>query len=185
MSTINYFKVLYNLVTVINSSLSPAQVHAKIVEQVSLTMKCKASTMRLIDRDGKRLLSTASYGLSEGYLRKGPVEISKSGLDGEVLQGKTIYLEDATADGRFQYPESAKNEGLISVISVPLKVQDEVIGLLRVYSDSVRAFTQEEQEFLEAVACISAIAIRNASLYEELQSNYNLQNEYTYQVFDD
>ena len=53
-------------------------------------------------------------------MRKGPVEVKRSGLDGEVLSGKTIHLKDATADGRFQYPESAKAEGLVSVLSSPL-----------------------------------------------------------------
>lgn len=41
-------------------------------------------------------------------MRKGPVEVAKSGLDGEVLKGKPIHLRDACSDGRFQYPESAR-----------------------------------------------------------------------------
>ncbi len=185
MEKTNYFKALYSLVTVINSSLSPSDVYAKIVEQVAKTMNCKASTMRLLDLRGTMLLSTASYGLSVGYMRKGPVEVAKSGLDIEVLTGKTIYLEDATSDGRFQYPESAKKEGLISVVSVPLILENKTIGLLRVYSDTKRAFSGDEIEFLEAVAAVSAIAINNACLYEQIQLDNKLQKDYIYQVFED
>ncbi len=185
MDNSNYFKSLYSLVTVVNSSLSPADVYTKIVEQVASTMKCKASTMRLLDLRGTMLLSTASYGLSEGYMRKGPVEVAKSGLDIEVLTGKTIYLEDATADGRFQYPESAKKEGLISVVSVPLLLEGKAIGLLRVYSDEKRTFTGDELEFLEAAAAVSAIAINNALLYDQIQLDNKLQKDYAYQIFED
>ena len=74
-------------------------------------------------------------------MRKGPVEVKRSGLDGEVLAGKTIHLKDATADGRFQYPESAKAEGLVSVLSAPLMADGKAIGLIRVYSDVERDFT--------------------------------------------
>ncbi len=185
MSTTGYFKALYSLVSVVNSSLSPEDVYAKIVEEAAKTMQAKASTMRLLDPTRKLLLATASYGLSTGYMRKGPVEVQKSGLDSDVLAGKTITLQDATIDGRFQYPEQAKAEGLISVISAPLKLNDEVIGLLRVYSSEARDFSPEEIEFLEAVAQVSAIAINNARTYAELQQNYKLQNEYAYQVFED
>ncbi len=185
MSTTGYFKALYSLVSAVNSSLSPDVVYGLIVEETVKTINAKASTMRLLDPTRKLLLATASCGLSTGYMRKGPVEIEKSGLDAEVLQGKTIALEDATVDGRFQYPEQAKAEGLISVVSVPLKLNDDVIGLLRVYSDETRSFSPEEIEFLEAVAQVSAIAINNARLFAELKQNYELQKEYAYQLFED
>ncbi len=185
MQSTNYFKALYSLVTIVSSSLSPDEVYAKIVKQAMETMGCKACTMRLLDPTQSVLLATASCGLSEGYMRKGPVEVSKSGLDSEVLSGKTICLADAASDGRFQYPQSAKDEGLISVVSVPLLFEGKAIGLLRVYTEDAREFSPEEVEFLEAVAAVSAIAIHNARLYEELQENYRLHNEYTYQVFED
>ena len=118
----DYFRALLEVATVINSSLEPTVVLHKITEQTAKAMNCKASTLRLLDRTGKLLLASAAWGLSSGYMRKGPVEVAKSGLDGEVLKGKLIHLRDACSDGRFQYPESAKAEGLVSVLSAPLMV---------------------------------------------------------------
>ena len=112
----DYFRALLEVATVINSSLEPTVVLHKITEQTAKAMNCKASTLRLLDRTGKLLLASAAWGLSSGYMRKGPVEVAKSGLDGEVLKGKLIHLRDACSDGRFQYPESAKAEGLVSVL---------------------------------------------------------------------
>ena len=181
----DYFRALLEVATVINSSLEPTVVLHKITEQTAKAMNCKASTLRLLDRTGKLLLASAAWGLSSGYMRKGPVEVAKSGLDGEVLKGKLIHLRDACSDGRFQYPESAKAEGLVSVLSAPLMVNGKAIGILRVYSSEERDFTPDECDFMLGVANISAIAIENARMHEAPRLNYELLTSYNYQVFED
>ncbi len=98
----DYFRALRDVALVINSSLEPRDVLHKISEETAKTMGCKACTIRLLDSTGRFLLPSAAYGLSANYMRKGPVEVKKSGLDHEVLAGKAIHLKDATADGRFQ-----------------------------------------------------------------------------------
>ena len=92
---------------------------------------------------------------------------------------------DATADGRFQYPDSARAEGLVSVLSAPLMVDGKAIGLIRVYSAQEREFTADEQTFMEAVAAISALAIENARLHEALRNNYELMTKHAYSVYED
>lgn len=67
----SHFKALYEVATVINSSLNPQVVLQKVVEQVANALSCKACTLRLLDRSGKFLLASASYGLSKGYCAKG------------------------------------------------------------------------------------------------------------------
>lgn len=181
----DYFRALKDVALVINSSLEPKDVLHKITEETAKTMSCKACTIRLLDSTGRFLLPSAAFGLSPSYMRKGPVEVKKNGLDSEVLGGKPIHLKDATSDGRFQYPESAKKEGLVSVLSVPLKADDKVIGLMRVYSDVEREFTPDEETFMEAVAAISALAITNARLHEELRKNYDLMSKHAYSVYED
>ena len=181
----DYFRDLLEVATVVNSSLEPTEVLHKITEHTAKAMNCKASTIRLLDRTGKILLASAAWGLSSGYMRKGPVEVKRSGLDSEVLSGKAIHLKDATSDGRFQYPESAKAEGLVSVLSAPLSVGGKVIGLIRVYSSEEREFTDDEDSFMLAVAAISAVAIENARLHDALRNNYELMAKHAYSVYED
>lgn len=181
----DYFRSLRDVALVINSSLEPAEVLHKITEETAKTMGCKACTIRLLDSTGRFLLPSAAFGLSASYMRKGPVEVKRSGLDSEVLAGKSMHLKDAAADGRFQYPESAKAEGLVSVLSVPLMSDGKAIGLMRVYSDVEREFTPEEETFMEAVAAISAVAIENARLHEALRKNYDLMAKHAYSVYED
>lgn len=181
----DYFRALRDVTLVVNSSLEFKDVLHKITEQTAKTMGCKASTIRLLDTTGHFLLPSAAFGLSDTYMRKGPVEVKRSGMDGEVLAGKTIHLKDATADGRFQYPASAKAEGLVSVLSAPLLVNNKAIGLIRVYSATEREFTADEVTFMEAVAAVSALAIENARLHQALRNNYELMSKYTYSVYED
>ena len=166
----DYFRALRDVALAINASLDPKDVLHKISEHTAQTMNCKACTIRLLDSTGHFLLPSAAYGLSATYMRKGPVEVKRSGLDSEVLSGKAIHLKDATSDGRFQYPESAKAEGLVSVLSAPLSVGGKVIGLIRVYS---------------SVAAISAVAIENARLHDALRNNYELMAKHAYSVYED
>ncbi len=170
----DYFSALYDVAKVINASLDPGQVLKQIVTQVAKAMNAKACALRVLGSRRKRLLMGASCGLSKGYLHKGPIVVSESGLDQKVLKGETVYMKDAQTDPDFQYGERAKAEGIHSVLVVPLMVGKKAVGVLRVYSGEVRKFGKDEIKFLEAAANLSAIALDNARLHQALKKDYDL-----------
>ncbi len=116
----------------------------------------------------------AFFGLSAKYIGKGPVLLKESGLDQLAIAGETTWLENAQIDERFQYQDMAKAEGIKSVLVLPLRVGKKVIGVLRVYSETIREFDKKEIHFLEAVSSLSAIALDNARLYQALKTHYDL-----------
>lgn len=178
-SKAQYYNTLYQITKTVTSTLNLDEVLRLIVENTAKTMGAKACSIRLIDEDKKTLRVVSAYGLSEDYLKKGPVEIDKSLLDAEVLKGNVVKIRDATIDPRFQYPEEAKREGIRSVLCVPLQLKDRIIGVMRVYTDKVHSFSKGEIEFLTALANSAAIAIENAKLYDLLLKNYNkLYNDF-------
>jgi len=182
-----YYRTLYQVARVVNSSLDPATVLAEIVREAAQAMGTKACTLRLLDRTGKHLLASASFGLSKEYLRKGPVDVDKSGIDRELLFGvsKAVVIKDVGNDPRFQYPEKAKAEGIQSVLVVPLSVEGKVIGVLRVYAGEVRDFSPEEVEFLSAIADLSALSIENARLHQALKKEYDMLAAFEHRIFED
>ena len=180
----DYFSALYEVAKVVNASLTPSRVMEKIVSCVADTMKVKASSLRLLDSRRKKLLMGASRGLSAGYIRKGPVVVKESGLDQKALKGKTIYLKNAQTDKGFQYKGKAKTEGIKSVLVVPLMVEKKAVGVLRVYSEKVRSFNEDEKKFLGAVANLSAIALENARLHQALRQDYDLLVAHKYRLDD-
>jgi len=180
----SYFTALYEVTKVVNASLSPVRVMKEIVTCVAATMKVKACSLRLLDSRRKRLLMGAHLGLSEGYIRKGPVMVEESGLDKKALKGKSVFLKNAQKDKNFQYQDKARSEGIKSVLVVPLMIEKKAIGVLRVYTDKEQAFNKDEIRFLEVAANLSAIALENARLHQALRNDYDLLIAHKYRLDD-
>jgi GAF domain-containing protein len=166
-----YFRALYRVVTAVNSSLHLHTVLNLVAEKVAEAMNVKACSLRLLDRATDTLAISAMYGLSQQYMQKGPVQLEKSQLDQEVLQGQAVYIRNVATDPRFQYPEQAHTEGIVSVFCVPLTCKGQSHGVLRVYSDVERSFDAFDEEFLRTLANVSALAIENARLYSALKQD--------------
>lgn len=136
-----------------------------IVKTAVDTLNIKASSLRLLDEEGKKLDLVAAYGLSDEYLRKGIVEVDKNLIDKEAMDnGRIVEIEDVTKDERLQYKIETIREGIKSIICVPLRVKDRVIGTLRSYTTSKYKFNSTEKTFLLGLSNLGAIAIENARL---------------------
>jgi GAF domain-containing protein len=168
----SYYRTLHHVAKTINSSLSLPDVLNTIVETVPDALGCKACSIRLLDDNQRRLLISAASGLSDEYLAKGPVQVDKSGIDQQALEGQPVVILDVARDSRFQYPEEARKEGISSVLVVPLTAKDQKIGVMRVYAAENRVFSPNEIDFLAAVGELSALAIQNARVYLNTARNY-------------
>lgn len=150
----------------INQTLSLSEVVNLAVQNTAQMVGGKASSLRLLDEKTGMLMLVAAYGLSDEYLKKGPVQVKKSPVDREALQGDVVTITDVTADPRWEYPDEARREGIASVMAAPMSIRGKPIGVLRIYTARPRVFTEEEKELLKAIARHTAIALENARLYE-------------------
>lgn len=165
-----YYQELYEIAAVLNSTRDHQAVLHAIVACVAKAVGAKGCSLMLLTPDKKVLLHTAAYGLSDWYVRKGPVSADKS--ISESLEGKPVAVLNATKDERIQYREQAKKEGIASILSVPMMLREEIIGVIRVYTAAPRRFTTEDMYFVGAVAHLGAIALENARLYEAVEKDY-------------
>ena len=123
---VRLFQTLYHVARTVNSSLDIMQVLQTIVTSTAEALNARACSLRLLGPNGKHLMFGAAYGLSPAYRAKGPVLLAQSEVDAQALQsGKTLVIEDARCDPRFQYPDEAREEGIVSVLVTPLRVQDQ------------------------------------------------------------
>ena len=169
----DYYTALYQAALTISSSLELEEVLQSVVKSITEAMEVKACALRLLDPRTGQLQLSAVYGLSSGYLAKGPVDVEHSPIDSEALSGKAVIIPDVRTDTRFQYKEEARREGIVSVLCVPLEVRGEAIGVLRVYADELCNFCDEDIQFLSVLASLAALAIENANLYESLKNSYD------------
>ncbi len=153
----------------INSSLNMKQILHILTAEVAEAVKVKASSILLINEDKRTLEFVASYGLSETYLDRGPLSSDKS-VD-ETLAGRPVVVTDVQTDPRVQYKKEKDREGIVSILSAPIKTDEKVIGAMRLYSGIRREFTEDEVMLVTALAYLGGIAIRNASLYMLLEED--------------
>ncbi len=169
----DYYSALYHAALTISSSLELDQVLQSIATSITEAMQVKACALRLLDPATGQLRLSAVHGLSDDYLAKGPVNVTHSSIDSEALSGSPVHIADARSDSRFQYKDAARQEGIVSVLCVPLEVRGESIGVMRVYTDESATFHDDDVQFLSVLASLSALAIENARLYESVRSSYH------------
>jgi GAF domain-containing protein len=165
-----YYHSLYEVAAILNSAHAPKDILQSIVENVAKTVGAKGCSLMLLTPDRKVLTHAASYGLSERYIKKGRVLADKS--LSEALAGRVVSVLHASEDDRVQYPEQARKEGIASMLSVPMVLREEIVGVVRVYTGDPRQFTTNDTYFVGAVANLGAIALENAKLYEALKKDY-------------
>lgn len=169
----DYYTALHQAALTISSSLELDEVLQRVVTSITEAMQVKACVLRLLDARSGELQLSAVYGLSQGYLTKGPVEVKSSLIDSEALCGTPVVVHDVRTDPRFQYREAARREGIVSVLCVPLEVHGKAIGVIRVYTSEPSVFNQDDIDFLSVLASLAALAIENASLYDNLKRSYD------------
>jgi signal transduction protein with GAF and PtsI domain len=159
-----YLRSFQEISKILSSTLAVDEVLDQIVRQITEVMNLKGATIRLVNPKTNRLELVAAHGLSEKYLKKGHVDLDKSIT--EALSGRPVAIFDAVSDPRMQYPQEAKEEGIATLVAIPMVAKGKVIGVLRLVTAEPREFTMEEVDFACAVAEMGAQAISNAKMYE-------------------
>ncbi|MBU0944321.1 MAG: GAF domain-containing protein [Proteobacteria bacterium] len=168
---VDFMKEVQEISTLFNTSLDLSAVLDTIVERLPMSLGCKGCTIRLINSTTNHLELVASHGLSERYLRRGRVENEKNVA--AALSGSPASIYDVNRDVRIFYKEYMKEEGIQSLLSVPIKAEQDVIGVLRILSDVPRCFTSSEINFAVTVAEAGGAAIRNAKTYQQITLLFN------------
>jgi signal transduction protein with GAF and PtsI domain len=160
----HYFKELHELTRTIAADMGAEKIMEDVVKEIAQAMEAKGCSILWLNSLTRELELIATYGLSQAYLAKGPLNMDRS--IPQALEGEAIFVENVQEDPRIQYPEAAQEEGIVSMLSVPIFVKERVRGVLRLYSSKSTPFVQEEIEFVKAAAEIGGIAILNAKLYQ-------------------
>jgi len=155
---------LYHLSTLLAAHRDLQQVLDVAARSAAEVMQVKAASIRLLDDRGEELYIKAVHNLSTQYLNKGPVLVKDSDLYRRTIEGNIEYVENMSTDKRILYPQDAKREGLVSVLAAPMIYQGRPTGVIRLYTGTLRRFTELEINLLRAIAQLLAAAIEHARL---------------------
>jgi len=138
-----------------------------IVTMTAEVMKSKICSLMLFDEKKGELAIAASQALSSEYLNKANLKIGESVSGRAVKEGRPIMVADVTEDKTYRFPEIARKEGLVSLLSVPMRLKERIVGVINSYTTAPHVFTETEVKLLQAVANQAAVAIENTKLREE------------------
>ncbi|NOZ69378.1 MAG: GAF domain-containing protein [Deferribacteres bacterium] len=166
-----YLSVFQEVTKAVSSTLRANEVLDMIVKKIPEVMGLKAATIRLLDHTGKKLILAAAYGLSEKYLNRGPVDTEENVI--EALNEKPVAIYDVTTDDKIKYKKEAAEEGIKSMLTLPVIARGKVLGVLRLLTGEPRRFSEQEIGFAAALAEQCGIAIENAIMYEKSKKDYD------------
>ncbi len=159
---------VYTVTTMLADARDLQGVLQRTVRVVCEVMQTMACSIRLVDTERDELIIKAVHNLSQTYLDKGPIRLSLAEVDQVALSPKGYeYVKDAVSDPRVLYPMDAKNEGIVSMLSVGMRYKGKPIGVLRVYTDKQQTFSNFRIDLVKAIAAQAAAAIENARLVAE------------------
>lgn len=171
VNQVDFMTEVQKISRLVNSTLDLDSVLGTIVQRVPLSMETKGCTIRLLNSQTNQLELVASYGVSQTYLRQGKVEDEKNIT--MVLSGEPVAIYDVSADKRVLLKEHMEQEGIKSLLAVPIKVGNDIIGVLRIFSASHHSFTSSEVNFAVTVAEAGGAAIQNARVYQKINLLFN------------
>jgi signal transduction protein with GAF and PtsI domain len=133
-----------------------------LAEGTARRFKAKGCSIMLLDDRDNQLYAVSSYGLSEEYLYKGPVIMDDK--HSAIRKGEPVLVENMQNDPRVQYPEAAAKEGLISMLSIPIKCREAIIGVIRIYHAEPQKIHDEDIETLCVMSEHLGLVIENYGL---------------------
>ncbi len=164
----NNARIYYDLSESISSSLEVPKIMHILTEGLTRALKAKAASVRLIDTQDNSLKLISTCGLSPSYIQKDFIK-DDAGIP-EALAGESLIIRDVTTDEGVRYRSEKTAEGVVSILTVPIRAQSNIIGVLRLYFGKPRDFYKDELLMVEAFGYQAGMAILNASCYLKLET---------------
>ena len=165
-------RALMSVGQVINSSLGLTRVLEEVMDSLISLMRAERGFLMLREPDGELVVRIAR-GIAHVNLEEEVSRFSRSVVRKVVDSNAPVLTTNAQADPRFDAQKSVAAFQLRSILCVPLKQKNELIGVLYVDNRAhAGIFKENDLELISAFADQAAVAIDSARLFEDLQDSH-------------
>lgn len=164
-------KALQDISAAVNSSLDLDEVLIEVMESIIKLTKAERAILLLRNEQTDELEISHYRNIDRETVNKDSFQISRSIVSSVAETGEPIATMNAQSDPRFAAQESIISYNLRSILCVPLVIKDKVIGVI--YADNRIAsgiFGDTDRDLLAAFANQAAVAIENARLFTQIQT---------------
>ena len=135
-----------------------------VTEMAARAMNVAICSLFLLDEEGTHLVLRSAQRRESEYQHRELILWGEGIVGGVAKNGRLEYVPNVSAEPRFTNSVLAQQEGVKSMLAVPLTVRDKVIGVLACYTTIERPFTDAEQTLFVTLANQTALAIENSRL---------------------
>ena len=163
----NYIKALSDISSAITSDLYLEDILKLIVMVTAKVTGLEICSLWLIDDTvtPKKIRLKATQAIDPEYVKDRVLDRVEGVVGFVATHNQTLIIKDVLKEPRFKEKEMARKLGLVSMLSVPLRIKnDEVIGVLNCFTSKPHDFTEPEINLITAVANQAAMAIYHTDL---------------------
>lgn len=168
-------QALYEVSKAVNSTLILDDILATVMLKSVELLKAERGFLMLLDSDNQLRFKTA-HNINKKELTNKDLQVSTTLAQSVLNTGESIYTSDALNDDRFAKKKSVLEMNIRSAMCVPLRIRDQIIGVLYLDNSSeANIFLKSDLHLFELFADMAALAIQNAQFFSELSSSQRFQ----------
>lgn len=165
---LTHYQALLEVSAAINRTLVTDEILQIVMKRAIELLKGERGFLMLLDEHNNLQFRTV-HNLHQDEIEQEDFELSDTIANQVARTGESIYTSDAQKDERYSSNQSVADLNLRSIMCVPLKIKDRVIGVVYLDNSSeARLFLESDLYLFELFATQAAIAINNSRLYERI-----------------
>jgi NAD+ synthetase len=135
-----------------------------IVMVTAEVMNSSVCSLWLLDEKEGVLRLRATQSIDREYLKDRVLKVGEGIVGKVVAENRAYIVGNVLVDPIFKEKELARRMGLVSMLSMPMRVKDRVIGVINCYTSHPHAFSDLQMNVLTTVANQAAVAIEKTEL---------------------
>jgi Nif-specific regulatory protein len=163
-------RLLPSIIEMINSILDLPEMLRQALRIVCETVAADRGFVLLVGEQSDELVEMADYGLVDDDSRSNSVQVSRTIVRWVTHRGETFQVSGPGSDPRLGSTQSMLDVAIRSLVCVPLRLRERVIGTIYLESRAAGAqFTEAEVSLVESFAHLIAVSIERSRLHDELR----------------
>ncbi len=166
LAKIRQLTTLYEIGKTLSSTLDLDDLFKKALELLKDRFGYASCGILLLDRERNELVVKQVTGRDLEEAKKTRFRVGIDGIVGWVAKtGELLYVPDVSKDSRY----ISGGPSIRSEAAFPLKMRDQLSGVLNIESDELYGFDEEDLKTLSSFASQMSISIENAQLFSDLK----------------
>lgn len=162
---IKELQTILDISNLVGSVMEIDDILSEIAATAAKQMGVEVCSIYLLCEDKSELIMRATYGLNPDLVGKTAIKTG-IGIQGIVAQtGEPIEIADTHSDPRHVPLNDQKEDLCHAMLCIPLRIQEEKIGVITARKHEVYQFSLAERTLFEMIAKQVAIVIEKSRLY--------------------